>query len=122
VRRASTIARQSDTYTAAQLRKVNECPGMSRRVVGVLGGMGPGATIEFMSRVLTATEASNDQDHIRMIIDSNPLVPDRTAFILGRGADPRPMLIGMVRGLECVFRRKRSVIPEFPITPPSEAA
>ncbi len=73
---------------------------MSTRIVGVLGGMGPGATVEFMRRIQDATAAVTDQDHIRMIVDCNPQVPDRTDFILGNGPDPRPFLLNMVRGLE----------------------
>jgi len=72
----------------------------NRRVVGVLGGMGPGATLEFMRRVLEITQADSDQEHIRLIVDSNPQVPDRTDFILARGQDPRPALIAMAQGLE----------------------
>ena len=46
-------------------------------VVGVLGGMGPDATIDFMSKVVEMTTARKDQDHIRMLVDHNPTVPDR---------------------------------------------
>jgi len=49
----------------------------SNRIVGVLGGMGPDATVDFMSRVIALTPASSDQDHIRMLVDHNPKVPDR---------------------------------------------
>ena len=73
---------------------------MSPRVVGVLGGMGPGATVEFMRCVLEATDAATDQEHIRLIVDSNPQVPDRSDFILAHGPDPRPDLLAMARGLE----------------------
>lgn len=74
--------------------------GARRRSVGVLGGMGPAATVEFLRRIVEKTEGSRDQDHIRLIVDSNPNVPDRSAFLLGTGVDPRPALIGMARSLE----------------------
>jgi aspartate racemase len=47
------------------------------RVLGVLGGMGPAATVAFLARVQALTPADGDQDHIRIIADINPQVPDR---------------------------------------------
>jgi len=72
----------------------------NERTVGVLGGMGPDATIDFMSKVIALTPAECDQDHIRMIVDHNPKVPDRQAAILGGGADPGGELAAMARRLE----------------------
>jgi aspartate racemase len=68
--------------------------------VGVLGGMGPDATIDFMSKVIALTPAVTDQDHIRMIVDHNPKVPNRQAAILGGGADPGADLAAMAVRLE----------------------
>lgn len=48
-----------------------------KKVLGVLGGMGPAATVAFLARVQALTPAENDQDHIRIIVDINPQVPDR---------------------------------------------
>ena len=47
------------------------------RVLGVLGGMGPAATTAFMARVQALTPARGDEDHIRMLVDLNPRVPNR---------------------------------------------
>ena len=47
------------------------------RLPGVLGGMGPDATIDFLNKVLSLTPALSDQDHLRLIIDQNPHVPNR---------------------------------------------
>lgn len=70
-------------------------------VLGVLGGMGPDATVEFMRRVLRATPARDDADHLRMIVDNNPKVPSRIAALIeGTGEDPGPVLAAMARGLE----------------------
>jgi aspartate racemase len=69
------------------------------KAVGVLGGMGPAATLDFFARVLAQTNASRDQDHIRLIIDCNPSVPDRNAAIAGIGPSPAPALQEMARGL-----------------------
>lgn len=68
--------------------------------VGVLGGMGPDATIDFMSKVIALTTAEIDQEHIRMIVDHNPKVPDRQAAILRGGADPGAELAAMATRLE----------------------
>jgi aspartate racemase len=67
---------------------------------GVLGGMGPEATVDFMSKVIAMTPASNDQGHIRMIVDHNPKVPNRQAALLGAGEDPSPELAAMAQRLE----------------------
>ncbi len=71
-----------------------------KRVVGVLGGMGPDATVDFMSKVIAATPAEKDQDHAHMIVDHNPKVPNRQAAILGDGEDPGPALAAMAVRLE----------------------
>jgi aspartate racemase len=68
--------------------------------VGVLGGLGPEATVDFMARVVAATEASCDQDHIRMLIDHNPGVPNRHDAIAGNIPSVGPQLADMARGLE----------------------
>jgi len=76
---------------------------MSRRnVIGILGGMGPAATVDFYQKIIRATPAKSDQDHLQVLIYSNPQVPDRTAAILGEGPDPLPVLVAgaelLVRG------------------------
>ncbi len=71
-----------------------------RRVVGVIGGLGPAATLDFFARVLAATPAERDQDHLRLIIDDNPWVPDRNAAIAGTGPSAGPALAETARGLE----------------------
>lgn len=70
------------------------------RKIGVIGGMGPEATLLFMQRVLDATPARDDGDHIPMLIDNNPQIPSRIrALIDGTGEDPAPVLAVMARGL-----------------------
>jgi len=68
--------------------------------VGVVGGMGPQATWRFFGQLIEATPAKRDQDHLRVIIDSDPTIPDRTAFLLGQGPDPRPKMIDSARRVE----------------------
>ena len=70
------------------------------RTVGVLGGMGPEATIYFMQQVVGAVRATDDADHIPLLVDNNTQVPSRIAAILeGRGQDPGPVLAHMARRL-----------------------
>lgn len=47
------------------------------KTLGVLGGMGPAATLDFLAKLQAATPAARDQDHIRVLVDINPQVPDR---------------------------------------------
>jgi aspartate racemase len=73
----------------------------SEKVVGVIGGMGPEATVEFMRRVVAATPARDDADHIHVIADNNPKIPSRIAALIERrGEDPAPVLKKMAEGLE----------------------
>lgn len=63
------------------------------KTVGILGGMGPLATNAFFSALLEATEAERDQDHVHILIDSDPTIPDRTDYLLRDGEDPRPAMV-----------------------------
>jgi aspartate racemase len=73
---------------------------MSHRILAIIGGMGPEATVDLMLRVINATPARDDQDHIRMLVDNNPKVPSRiNALVDGSGESPAPALISMARGL-----------------------
>ncbi len=68
--------------------------------IGVLGGMGPLASAEFMVKLVRATPAQRDQDHFPTTLDSSPHIPDRPNFIDGHGADPLPVMIEVIRRLE----------------------
>jgi aspartate racemase len=72
----------------------------ARPVIGVLGGMGPEATLDFYAKLIAATPASTDQDHLHVIFDADPSVPDRSAAIAGTGPSPGPQLVAMARRLE----------------------
>ncbi|WP_167383641.1 aspartate/glutamate racemase family protein [Bordetella genomosp. 12] len=67
--------------------------------LGVLGGMGPLATADFMRKVVEATPASCDQDHIPMMVHSVPQIPDRSAAFLSGSDAPWPYLRA---GLSCL--------------------
>lgn len=70
------------------------------KTIGVLGGMGPQATVDFFQKVIDLTPAKCDQDHIHIIIDNDPKTPDRTGYILGKGDDPVNTLISRAIKLE----------------------
>ena len=72
-----------------------------RKIVGVLGGMGPEATALLMMRVIQLTPAEDDSDHVPLIIDNNTQVPSRLkALIDNDGTDPGPVLQQMAKQLE----------------------
>ena len=62
-------------------------------MIGVLGGMGPLATVDFFNKVLAATPAKSDADHVPLLIQSDPRIPPRPAAILNSGRSPLPALL-----------------------------
>lgn len=60
--------------------------------VGILGGMGPAATADFYTKLVAATPATKDQEHLPVVIWADPRIPDRTSAVLGEGPDPSPCL------------------------------
>ncbi|MBO1078867.1 aspartate/glutamate racemase family protein [Roseomonas haemaphysalidis] len=72
---------------------------MVDKVLGVLGGMGPLASAQFMLRLTLLTPAGRDQDHIPAVLWSDPRVPDRTLARLHGGESPLPALARGVAGL-----------------------
>jgi len=73
---------------------------LKEKVAGIIGGMGPEATVDLMARVIKATPATDDADHIRMIVDNNPKIPSRIkAIIEGTGESPVACLTKMARNL-----------------------
>jgi aspartate racemase len=71
------------------------------RVVGVIGGMGPEATVDLMRRVIAKTQADDDQDHVHLLVESNPKIPSRIAHLIeGTGPDPTPELIRIAQNLQ----------------------
>ena len=63
------------------------------KTIGILGGMGPMATCDLMKKIIEQTDASCDQEHVRLCVDSNTNIPDRTAAILGSGENPVPEMV-----------------------------
>jgi aspartate racemase len=73
---------------------------MTDRVLGVLGGMGPLASAQFMLRLTLLTPASTDQEHIPAVLWSDPRVPDRGEAMRPGGTDPLPVLLRGIEGLK----------------------
>lgn len=73
----------------------------ARRVVGIIGGMGPEATVELMRRIISQTPARRDEDHLHLIVESNPQIPSRIAHLVEHtGADPTPELVRIAQNLQ----------------------
>jgi aspartate racemase len=70
------------------------------KVIGIIGGMGPEATVDLFRKIVEATPAKKDQEHLRILIDCNPKIPSRPAALLKGGPDPTPLLQETARGLE----------------------
>jgi aspartate racemase len=71
------------------------------RTVGILGGMGPGATVLLMQKIIAATPARDDSDHVPLLVDQNPQVPSRIRHLIeGTGEDPAPVLSAMAQRLQ----------------------
>ena len=73
---------------------------MEKKIIGIIGGMGPLATADLFEKITLHTKASCDQEHIRVMIDSNINIPDRTAALLHGGDDPTPQLTASAKILE----------------------
>jgi aspartate racemase len=68
-------------------------------LLGVLGGMGPLATVDFLAKLIEETPAERDQDHVPVVVYSVPQIPDRPAAIVGNGPSPLPAMLEGVRVL-----------------------
>ncbi len=75
-------------------------PRLAPRRVGILGGMGPAAAIDLQEKVLAATPAANDAEHLPVVVWNVPQVPDRVAPILGEAPSPLPAMAEGARALE----------------------
>jgi aspartate racemase len=68
--------------------------------IGIVGGIGPAATVDFMTKIVVNTDARRDQDHIKLVVDHNPQIPDRTAHLIGDGEDPTLAIYAACKRLE----------------------
>ncbi len=72
---------------------------MAKRIIGILGGMGPAATADLFNKIIFSTKAASDQEHLHVIIDSNTSIPDRTEALINGGEDPTEQLTLSARRL-----------------------
>lgn len=71
------------------------------KTLGIIGGMGPLATVKLFEMIVLMTKAKSDQEHIHILIDNNTAISDRTNYILhGQGEDPRIQLTESAKKLE----------------------
>ncbi len=68
--------------------------------LGVVGGVGPAATVDFLDKVVRNTPAARDQDHLRLLVEQNPQIPDRTEHLVGDGMDPTLALYATCKKLQ----------------------
>ncbi|MEI8298609.1 MAG: amino acid racemase [Pseudomonadota bacterium] len=73
----------------------------SGAIAGIIGGMGPEATVELLRRVVARTPARDDDEHLHWLVECNPRIPSRLAHLLERsGPDPTPELVRIARNLQ----------------------
>ncbi len=72
----------------------------TEKIAGVMGGMGPDATVDFMAKVIALTNSGRDQDHVHMIVDQNPSVPNRGLVLRDGSTDVIDALGAMAQRLE----------------------
>jgi len=71
-----------------------------KAMIGILGGMGPLATVDFLNKLVERTPAARDQDHVPVVVYSVPQIPERSAAILHGGESPLPAMLTGIRTLE----------------------
>lgn len=72
------------------------------KIIGVIGGMGPESTIDFLLKIIKNTPARKDQDHLQIIVNHNPKIPDRTNAILKKRKSPVLEIVKTAKKLEKV--------------------
>ena len=70
------------------------------KTVGILGGMGPMSTVDLLRMITERTPVRHEREHLRILVDSRPQIPDRPAALLGTGESPVPMMRDSARMLE----------------------
>ena len=75
---------------------------MAKGVIGILGGMGPLATVDLFEKIVSHTDAKTDQEHPRVVIDSNTDIADRTEALLRGAPDPTPELVTSAQRLASI--------------------
>lgn len=72
-----------------------------KNTIGIIGGMGPAATVDLMQRIIDNTPADDDCDHLHLLVDNNPNIPSRIAALIDKtGLSPAPVMMEMALGLQ----------------------
>ncbi|THF65182.1 cysteate racemase [Pseudothauera rhizosphaerae] len=70
--------------------------------VGVLGGMGPLATVDLLAKIIEETPATFDQDHVPVVAHNVAQIPDRQRFVAGTGPSPLPAMLAGIARLDAI--------------------
>ncbi|MFZ6709565.1 aspartate/glutamate racemase family protein [Undibacterium sp. TC9W] len=97
--RGIPIVDTNQVYVEYALRN-EQAPQPRSFKIGVVGGVGPAATVDFMDKIIHNTHAARDQDHIKIMVEHNPQIPDRTANLIADGEDPTIALYSACKRLE----------------------
>jgi aspartate racemase len=77
------------------------------KTLGVIGGMGPFATLDFFKKVLESSHVETDQEHLHILIDNYPQIPDRSHYLLTKENDPYPFIL---QAAECLINQHCDLI------------
>jgi len=89
----------NDIYATFATRRAGQAQRPPFKL-GIVGGVGPAATVDFMGKVVACTPAGKDQEHLKMVVEQNPQIPDRTANLLHAETDPTLALYATCKRLE----------------------
>jgi aspartate racemase len=89
----------SGRYANAARQQCEPLPP-ARLKIGIVGGVGPAATVDFLDKIVRNTPAARDQDHLKVLVEQNPQIPDRTGHLIGDGPDPTIALYATCKRLE----------------------
>ena len=92
--------RLSPEAYAAELLATDPKPLAKPFKVGLIGGLGPAATVDLYDKIARATPAKNDQEHFKLVVEQNPQTPDRTLALLHGGKDPTLALYHSAKRLQ----------------------
>ena len=90
----------ASTYATDLIDALKDGPVLKGFKVGMIGGLGPAATVDLYDKIVKATPAKTDQEHIKLVVEQNPQIPDRTAALLSGGVDPTLALYNCAKRLE----------------------
>ena len=75
---------------------------MTKQAIGIIGGMGPMATLDLFEKIISHTQAKSDAEHIRVYVDCHTGIPDRTQAVLYGGESPVPHIVESAKKLASI--------------------